>query len=158
MELVAHNYSIQPSAATLVRSFMNDVYRIDTGTDTYVLKVYGTGRLEADEVRWEQQLARYLVEAGLPVAADVATTTGSSAGVLEAPEGPRCFTLTRWVPGSKPQPPWSDGLYQSVGAALARIHNAADAFTSTYPRRSVRRGDEPERSVRCFTPGALSSD
>ena len=65
MELVAQNYSIQPSAATLVRSFNNDVYRIDTVTDTYVLKVYGTGRLEADEVRWEQQLAHELVDAGL---------------------------------------------------------------------------------------------
>lgn len=154
MELVAQNYSIQPSAATLVRSFNNDVYRIDTDTDTYVLKVYGTGRLEADEVRWEQRLAHELVDAGLPVAADVTTDSGSSVGVLEAPEGRRWFALTRWVPGSKPQPPWSDGLYQSVGAALARLHIAADSFTSSYPRRSQRRGDEPERVSAVLHPGS----
>lgn len=154
MELVAENYSIQPSAATLVRSFNNDVYRIDSDTGVYVLKIYGTGRLEADEVRWEQQLAHELVEAGVPVAAEVATTDGSSVGVLEAPEGPRWFALTRWVPGSKPQPPWSEGLYQSFGAALARIHTAADAFTSTYPRRSMRQGDEPERVSAVLRPGS----
>ncbi len=145
MELVAQNYSIQPSDATLVRSFNNDVYRIDADTNAYVLKVYGVGRLQADEVRWEQQLAHELVDAGLPVAAEVMTDAGSSVGVLDAPEGRRWFALTRWLPGGKPQPPWSDGLYQSVGVALARLHAAADSFTSTYPRRSQRRGDEPER-------------
>lgn len=154
MELVAENYSVEPSGATLVRSFNNDVYRIDTDTDAYVLKVYGAGRSEPDEVRWEQLLARELVNAGLQVAADVTTKTGNSVGVLEAPEGPRVFALTTWVPGSKPQPPWSDALYRSVGAALARLHAAADSFNSTYPRRSVRRGDEPEQVIAVLNQGS----
>ncbi|SDD98890.1 phosphotransferase enzyme family protein [Auraticoccus monumenti] len=154
MELVAENYPVEPSGATLVRSFNNDVYRIDTDDDAYVLKVYGSGRLDADEVRWEQRLARELLNAGIPVAADVTTNTGDFVGIVEAPEGPRTFALTQWVPGSKPQPPWSDALYRSVGATLARLHAAADSFDSIYPRRTVRRGDEPERVIAVLDEGS----
>ena len=130
-----------------MRSFNNDVYRIDTASSAYALKIYGSGRFTADEVRWEQQLAHELTNAGLPVAADVALGNGDSIGTLEAPEGPRLFALTEWVPGDKPRPPWSDALYRTVGASLARLHAAADSFGSTYPRRTVRSGDEPEQVI-----------
>lgn len=154
MELVAENYFLEPCGATLVRSFNNDVYRIDTDADAFVLKVYGLGRLAQDEVRWEQSLARELVNAGLGVAADVATKTNDSVGIVEAPEGLRVIALTTWVPGAKPQPPWSDALYRSFGAALGRLHNAADSFHSTYPRQSVRRGDEPEQVAAVLDQGS----
>jgi Ser/Thr protein kinase RdoA (MazF antagonist) len=147
MKLVADHYSVEPSDATLVRSFSNDVFRIDADDQSYALKIYGAGRFTADEVRWEQQLAHELASTGLPVAADVALTSGDSVGTLDAPEGQRLFALTEWVPGDKPQPPWSNALYRTVGASLARLHLGADSFTSSYPRQSVRRGDEPKQVV-----------
>lgn len=143
MKLVADHYSVEPIAATLVRTFNNDVFRIETDHRNYALKIYGSGRFTADEVRWEQQLAHELAHANVPVAAAVALTSGDSIGTLEAPEGQRPFALNEWVPGRKPQPPWSDSLYRSLGASLARLHAAADSFTSNYPRHSARRGDEP---------------
>ena len=66
------------SAAVLVRTFNNDVFRVRADGRDYALKVYGAGRFTADEVRWEQQLARHLVNAGVPVAADVALRDGDS--------------------------------------------------------------------------------
>ncbi|MDN5724694.1 MAG: phosphotransferase [Propionibacteriales bacterium] len=146
-QLVADHYALAPAQATLVRTFVNDVYRIDTEQGPYALKLYGHGRWSADEVRWEQSLAHELDAAGVPVAGDVALCGGDSVGILTAPEGERPFALTTWVPGEKPQPPWSDVLYAAVGAALARFHAAVDAFDCEHPRPPVRKGDEPARVV-----------
>ncbi|GAB3911923.1 hypothetical protein GCM10011575_38360 [Microlunatus endophyticus] len=151
MDLVADHYPIQPTAATLVRTFNNDVYRIDADDQSYAFKVYGSGRFTTNEVRWEQQLAHHLASAGVHVAADVALTSGDSVGMFEAPEGQRLFALTQWVPGDKPQPPWDDALYRTVGSSLAKLHAAADSFTSSHPRQSLRRGDEPERVIAVLT-------
>jgi Ser/Thr protein kinase RdoA (MazF antagonist) len=140
--LVEQHYAMPVTQVALVRSFTNDVYRIDDGDRSYALKIYGVGRWTTDEIRWEQQLARHLTTSGLDVAADVALRDGDSAGVLEAPEGDRPFAMAEWVPGEKPQPPWTADLYRIVGAALARFHVVADEFHSSHPRRSVRVGHE----------------
>lgn len=145
--LVADNYRLDPTKSILVRSFVNDVYRIDTTEGSYALKVYRTGRFTTDEVRWEQDLTRHLAQVGLPVPADVALRDGDSVGTLDAPEGTRPFALATWIPGRKPQPPWTDALYRSVGSALAGLHSGMDSFSSRHPRRTVRRGDEPEQVV-----------
>ncbi len=154
LRLVADHYPVQPVDATLIRSFNNDVFRIDTHAGPRVLKVYGAGRFTSDEVRWEQQLARHLVDAGLPVAADVNLRNGDSVGVLKAPEGDRPFALTEWLPGVKPKPPWTIGLYRTVGSALARFHDAVDSFESRFPRHPVRIGDEPEQVMAALDSGS----
>lgn len=140
--LVEQEYGLAVTRAVLVRSFSNDVYRVDAGGRSYALKVYGTGRWTTDEVRWEQQLVGHLSGAGLPVAAAVRLRSKDSVGVLAAPEGERPFALADWLPGEKPQPPWTSDLYRDVGALLARFHSIADGFASGYPRRTVRTGAE----------------
>ncbi len=154
LRLVADHFPVEPIDATLIRSFNNDVYRIDTDAGPYVLKLYGAGRFSTDEVRWEQQLARHLVDAGLPVAADVTLHNGDSVGVLEAPEGERAFALTQWLPGAKPKPPWTVDLYRSVGSTLALCHDAMDSFDSRFPRRAVRIGNEPEQLMAVLDAGS----
>lgn len=143
--MVARHYALDPVEVTLLRSFNNDVFRIDARDGRYVLKVYGANRVTADEVRWEQEFARHLVEAGVAVAADVRLLNGDTVGTLEAPEGSRPYAMAEWVPGTKPAPPWTNDLYRAVGAALAHLHNAADSFTSPLPRREIRVGNEPEQ-------------
>ncbi len=140
--LVEDEYRFAVTRVVLVRSFMNDVYRVDTAQGSYALKVYGVGRWTPDEVRWEQQLARHLINSGSPVAADVPLHGGDSVGVLDAPEGMRPFALAEWVPGDKPQPPWTDDLYEDVGRTLAHFHGAVHQFHSSHERRTVRTGHE----------------
>ncbi len=154
VRLVTDSYAIEADGAVLVRSFNNDVFQIRANRRSYALKIYGVGRFTADEVRWEQQLARHLVDSGIPVAADVPLRTGDSVGTLDAPEGPRPFALTEWLPGAKPQPPWSDALYRAVGSALARLHRATDSFSSSCPRSAVRIGDEPDRVIAALGAGS----
>ena len=147
IERVENHYGLGVTRAVLARSFTNDVYRVDAGAQSYALKIYGVGRFTTDEVRWEQQLARHVLTAGLSVAADVALLGGDTVGVLPAPEGERPFALTEWVPGEKPQPPWTDALYRTVGATLARFHEAADTLDSRYPRHTMRTGDETREVI-----------
>ena len=105
-------------------------------------------------MRWEQQLARHLVNAGVSVAADVMLRNGDSVGALDAPEGQRLFALTKWLPGDKPRPPWSDALYRAVGSLLAELHEAIDSFVSKYPRSAVRSGDEPRLVIAALEKGS----
>jgi Ser/Thr protein kinase RdoA (MazF antagonist) len=140
--IVEHEYGIPVTRAVLVRSFSNDVYRVDTVQRPYALKVYGAGRWTADEVRWEQQLVRHLTKSGLAVADVVQLRTGDTVGVLDAPEGERPFAMGWWVPGEKPRPPWTEDLFRDVGTLLAGFHAAADTFRSNYPRHTVRTGEE----------------
>lgn len=123
--LVEDHYGLNQARAVLVRSFNNDVYRVDAAGRSYALKIYGVDRWTTDEVRWEQQLVRHLLNSGLGVAAYVALVSGDTVGVLHAPEGERPHALAEWVPGEKPQPPWTDDLYRTLGARLARFHDAA---------------------------------
>ena len=153
--LVEDEYGVPVTQAVLVRSFNNDVYRVQAGGRSYALKVYGVGRWAADEVRWEQQLVRHLANSGMPVAADVALSDGDTVGVLDAPEGRRPFAMAEWVPGAKPQAPYTDGLYRDVGGTLARLHAAVDSFCSSHPRRTVRTGAEVREVSDVLDPGSF---
>jgi len=147
LELVREHYPIEPVDAVLVRPFANDVYRIDCRDRSYAFKIYGADRFTSDEVRWEQQLVRHLADHGLRVAQPIHLRDGDTVGVLTAPEGVRPFALTAWLPGNKPQPPWSADLYRRFGANLANLHRALDSFRSDLPRRTVRTGTEPEQVI-----------
>lgn len=140
--LVETEYRLPVTGVVLVRSFTNDVYRVDTRERAYALKVYGAGRWTLDEVRWEQELARHLASCGVPIATDVPSADGDTVATLSAPEGERPVALAEWVPGEKPKPPWTDDLYRDVGKSLAQLHEAADHFRSSRPRRAARTGQE----------------
>lgn len=145
--LVSDHYSLEVRDAILVRMFTNDVYRIDCGDRSYAFKIYGAHRFTPDEVRWEQQLVRHLADHGLPVARPVDLRDGDNVGTINAPEGVRPFALTKWLPGEKPRPPWTDDLYRRFGANLARLHLALNSFHTDLPRRAVRSGAEPEQVI-----------
>src|SRR3954467_9632080 len=155
--LVEDEYGVLVTQTVLVRSFTNDVYRVQAGECSYALKIYGVGRWAADEVRWEQQLVRHLANSGMAVAADVALPDGDTVGVLEAPEGRRPFAMAEWVPGRKPQAPYTDSLYRDVGYALARLHAAADSFCSSYPAVSFEPERKSARSGTCSSLAPLGS-
>lgn len=134
-ELVAARCGLVVTGCVLVRSLTNDVYRVETAGGAYACKVYGAGRWSAGQVAWEQELAAHLAAAGVTGAAPVPLDGGGLVGSLDAPEGVRLFTVTVWAGGDKPRPPFTPGLFHRYGAALARLHLAADGFTSGQPGR-----------------------
>ena len=121
-ELAAREYGLEVTGCVLLRSLVNDVYRLDTPAGPRVLKLYRAGYGSAG---WEVALARHV---GAGVAQGVPLRDGRPAGSLPAPEGPRAFTLWEWVPGGKPPKPRTDELYHRFGRATAAFHEASTGF------------------------------
>lgn len=148
--LVRRRYSLDVSGCTLVRSFVNEVYEIDTPAQRFVLKLYHHGGWTVDEVGWEAELVDHLVARGVPVAPVVAMASGQPVGELVAPEGTRPFVLSEYVEGHKPQKPFDDDLYRMYGRLIARLHEAGDTFRTNRYRRPFGVSqvlDEPLRRV-----------
>lgn len=133
---IAGAYGLDVTGCTLLRSFVNDVYAIDTPGQRYVFKLYRHGSWSLDEVAWEADLTRHLLRSGVAVPDAVPLADGRLAGVVDAPKGQRPYALTIFVSSSvKPRQPFTDGLYHEFGALTAAFHTAAGSFTTTRPRR-----------------------
>jgi Ser/Thr protein kinase RdoA (MazF antagonist) len=151
--LAAHlgeRYGLRFTSCTLLRSLVNDVYELATDDTRYVLKLYQHGWREAGEIRWETGLSAHLRSAGVLAPTVVPLLDGDTVGLLGTPEGPRAFTLSTYVEGSKPQQPFTDELYAAFGAQLAAFHNAAGNYKSEYYRRPAdvaHRLDEPLEQI-----------
>jgi Ser/Thr protein kinase RdoA (MazF antagonist) len=120
--LAAREYGLDVTGCVLLRSLVNDVYRLETPAGPRVLKLYRAGHGSAG---WEVALAAYV---GAGVAQGVPLKDGRAAGLLPAAEGPRAFTLWEWVPGGKPPKPRTDELYHRFGVATAEFHEASTGF------------------------------
>jgi Ser/Thr protein kinase RdoA (MazF antagonist) len=130
-DLLGEAYGLEVSGCVLLRSLVNDVYRVGTASGPRILKLYKAGHRTVDEVAWEVSLANAL---GGAVARGIPLADGHGAGELETAEGIRPYSLWEWAPGSKPEPPFDDELYRRYGMATAAFHTACDTITLP-PRR-----------------------
>ena len=124
-DVVAASCGVRVGECVLLRSLVNDVYRVDTAGGPVVLKLYRAGHRTLDEVAWEVELSRAL---------DGAVARGTYAGSLAAAEGERPYSIWEWAPGARPSPPYDDALFRRYGAATARFHAACD-LAGLPPRR-----------------------
>jgi Ser/Thr protein kinase RdoA (MazF antagonist) len=150
--LVGARYALEVRSCVLLRSLVNEVYRIDTADRRYAFKLYRHGGWSAGEVAWEQDLVAYVVGRGIACATPVPMPDGSLCGELEAPEGPRPFALLEYVDGIKPQPPASDELYRDFGRLIGRFHAAGASFRSTRPRRPFDLSRALDQPLQAITP------
>lgn len=136
------NYQLSPvTSVSLLRSYTNDVYQIDTAEERFVLKIYGSGWRTREAVQYEIDLIDYLDSSGLAVAGAIAGATASSQGdkVLEVPtaDGRRLAVLFEFIPGEKPQPPFSCELYTRFGQTIGQFHRVSNGFVSNHARQSI---------------------
>ena len=122
--LVADAYGLDVQGCVLLRTLVNDVYRIDTPAGPYALKLYGPRR--GRHAEWEVRLAAHVAAGGVDVARGVPLADGRLAGQALMPEGARVHTLWEWAAGTHAPRPFDDDLYRRFGAAVARFHAAAD--------------------------------
>jgi Ser/Thr protein kinase RdoA (MazF antagonist) len=150
---LAEVYALPFTGCSLVRSLVNDVYRVTTPTGAFVLKLYA-GRPVAD-IRWEAGLSGHLLgQVATPPVQPLAD--GATTGVLALPEGDRPFVLTAFVDGRKPQPPFGDELYREFGELIARFHLAAATYTPV--RRAAEHPDGLDRLVGEIAPLVSPAD
>ena len=125
------------AAAQLLRSYTNDVYLIQSADQKFVLKLYGLGWRTLSEVQWEIELLQHVSALGVLVAEPIAARDQKPIQSLATVAGDRIAVLSTYLPGDKPQPPFSIALYEQFGRAIAQLHAAADSFVASHPRRAL---------------------
>lgn len=133
--LVAEQYLPGAEArCSLVRSYINDVYRAGTDAGEVVIKVYGAGWRSDGELRYEIDVLEHLAGTGVPVARTIPGRDGARLHHLETTEGRRRVMVFEVAPGAKPVRPFTTALYRAFGRAAAGMHAALDHFASPHPR------------------------
>lgn len=130
-QVIEQRYGLRVRSAVLLRSLVNDLYRIDTARRRYAAKLYRTNDPASARGRlsWEVALVDHLRASGqLGVPPIRRTAEGESLVMVQAPEGSRALVISEWLDGSKPKPPYDDDLYERLGRLAARFHAATDGF------------------------------
>ncbi|MDQ3614275.1 MAG: phosphotransferase [Chloroflexota bacterium] len=135
--LPAHFDLGPPTDVSLLRSWTNDVYLVETTSDRFVLKLYGVDWRTDSEIRYEIDLLDHLAARGVRVARAIRGVDGDALRHLDLDGRQRQAVLFRYADGAKPQPPFSAEMYYPEGMATAELHRAADDFTSTHHRRPL---------------------
>jgi Ser/Thr protein kinase RdoA (MazF antagonist) len=130
-DFLAEHYALggTPSCALLARGF-NDTYAVRTAAgDRFVLRLSGRRARGPADVAAETAFLAYLDQAGVPVAAPLATRDGALFAAADLPDGARPAVLFRHADGRAPdldRP--ADARAQ--GVTLACLHDAADTFAA----------------------------
>ncbi|HEU0002910.1 MAG TPA: phosphotransferase [Ktedonobacteraceae bacterium] len=127
---IGNHFGLSSVVCTPLNTPTNDVLVVTTSTGRFALKLYHLRRTAA-EVQWELDLIIALMRNGAPVAKPVRGKHGYVES-FRVDGRDRAAALFEWVPGSKPAP--ERDTYTLLGKAAAQIHQAADTFTSSFPR------------------------
>jgi Ser/Thr protein kinase RdoA (MazF antagonist) len=123
-------FGLQGVACKNLNTPTNDVVLVTAASGKYALKIYSVTRT-ADEVKWEVDFITHLVENGAPVVKPVSGRHGYVTSV--AVDGKdRIAVLYEWARGEKPSA--KRDTYHLLGQVAARIHQAADTFSSALVR------------------------
>jgi Ser/Thr protein kinase RdoA (MazF antagonist) len=138
--MVADHYALRYPEVVLLRRAFNDNYRVTADGERYILRVYLHNKYYVsgpDDLKFELDLLDFLAAEGLGVATAVPRVMfGDTLGGVPTAEGLRHYALFRFAPGVGVSRP-NDAQTRAMGESLARIHLAADRFTSNYPRHSL---------------------
>jgi len=118
---------------------LNDTYRIRSSQGYYILRVYRREVHEQD-VKYElallSQLQSLLADKCTSVAEAVADKNGRNYTVLDAPEGPRCAVLFRYVDGEENGMRDEESCF-AFGRSAAELHQALDRVELNLPRYAL---------------------
>lgn len=127
-DLVHDRYDLPAgSTGALLNRGFNDCYAVLTPAgERFVLRLSGHRARGPADVEAETAFLAHLASVGVPVAAAVATRTGTLFTMADLPDGARAAVLFHHAEG---RPPDLDGRGDArlQGMTLARIHDAADA-------------------------------
>ena len=142
------SWDVEPTGLTLASVSENVVFRVDTTTRPYVLRLHRPGYHTLDELIAEQRWTAALNEAGVAAPLPVASRNGDgyvAVAVDEAGET-RFAGLAHWQDGGPLRPMLRKldeatrlKYYERLGSVAARIHNQASTWSlpSGFRRHSL---------------------
>ncbi|GAB3747181.1 Ser/Thr protein kinase RdoA (MazF antagonist) [Microlunatus parietis] len=134
--MITGDYGLEPTRIELIANGHNDTYRIEAAGASLAFRVYGEGKSwirGTSDLRFELDLLTYLRARRAPISYPIERSSGDTLGT-----GTRHYALFSWCPG---RPVSANELTlpqaERLGAALASIHAAADAFVTEHSRYSL---------------------
>lgn len=137
-EIVKKYYVCEgPVKANILSIGINDMYLVETKNRKYVLRLsrgdkYST--MTASEFQFELEWLEFLYQHEVPVAYPIRRSDNQLYGLIQAPEGPRFFTLFSYAEGTTEL-----NVEQAfiLGQALAQLHVTSDTFKTTLDRNHL---------------------
>lgn len=142
----ARRFGLVPEALTELNAFENFVYEADNEDgDSIILRLSHSSRRTLDYTRGEVEFVRWLVAAGLPVAATVLAESGQFVEKIADARDPDggYFVATAFerAPGIvfDDAPPlkelyWKPPLFRDMGRLFAKLHNRAQTYKLSNPK------------------------
>ena len=124
-------------SCSLLRSYANDVFRIESERGSLVLKIYRRDWRNTTDAQWEAELCQHLTQHHVRVALPLIGHDDRAVQHFPLPEGDRAALLLPWLPGDKPKAPAEPELYVAFGRAAARLHLATQDFRPSVPERKL---------------------
>lgn len=154
-QLVADDYALEPTRISLIESGHNDTYAVETDGTRFAFRVYGPGKSwirEPNDLRFELDLLAHLRAHHAPVSFPIERRSGDTLGTRSS-TGDRYYALFSWCSG-RPIDTKDLTLKEAgrLGAALARIHLAADSFVTRHSRYVLDERLLLERSLQRMRP------
>jgi Ser/Thr protein kinase RdoA (MazF antagonist) len=135
--VIADAYGLGPlDQCRLFARGLNDTYAFVAGGERYVFRLYRRGWRSTDDVRFERELVEHVAARGARVSTPVARRDGGSTTWVDAPEGRRIGVLFSHAAGEgyELRRKGGDENAERYGAAVARLHDAAEGFACDAPR------------------------
>jgi Ser/Thr protein kinase RdoA (MazF antagonist) len=149
-QILTDRYCLTPANIDLLRSTggrLKDVYRVQTGQQTYILKRYLAHFRSLPDVTAQHEAQRYLRRHGFPVPAVIPDRDGS----LACQEGLDCWVLYEQAPGRH----YAEGAVTprsaaAVGDMLARMTQQLERWPSTWVSPEPLQVDPADETLALF--------
>lgn len=126
------SYDLYNPSCQNLNTLANYAIEVLSPSGHFALKIYNPASRTEAEIQWEIDLTLHLIKNDAPVARPVAGNDGSYLQKFVIKGQDLTAVLFEWAPGEKPKPELS--TYVLVGKAAAKIHEAANTFTSELSR------------------------
>ena len=130
-KFIDKNYALpRPISCRMLQRGLNDVYLVlGSNGERYVFRLSQRRARGPADVQAETDFLAHLSQSGVPVAAPIPTRDGTLFTGGYAPEGWREGVLFQALDGREPQVTGARDAWAN-GKTLARMHNAAETFSS----------------------------
>ncbi|MFL5762762.1 MAG: phosphotransferase enzyme family protein [Bacteroidia bacterium] len=122
LQLVIEKYGLSSqSSITFLKRGFNDTYRIDSGNEKFIFRVYKHNWRSHESIKTELQLIEYLRSNGIAISYALPGDTASLIQEIDAPEGTRYAVLFSYAEGTLIRKLNKEQSFQ-FGAETAKMH------------------------------------
>jgi len=128
-ELLAEHYQLtQPIHCSFHYAGLHDSYRITSGTQQYIFRIYRSSWRSPEEIDFELNLLDHLASKTSQVAAACRTQRGGLSISFPSADGTRLAALFRFAPGGAPGNAITPEQSALLGRSVAEIHRLVRDF------------------------------